>query len=63
MTSTDPQFHRIYDEEFFDALHLARGAFMGTRIATGNLDEALDAAIEQAFNAGVAVGIGHADPA
>lgn len=39
------------------------GAFMGTRINTGNLDEALDAAIEQAFNAGVAVGIEHTDPA
>jgi hypothetical protein len=54
-TSGDP-FHKLYPEEFDDARIAAGGAYMGNLAATGSHHEALMAAVEEAFNAGVKVG-------
>jgi hypothetical protein len=56
VTTTDPQYHRLHPEEFTDAMLTATGAYMGTRAATGSHQEALTAAVLEAFNAGVQVG-------
>lgn len=59
---TDQDWHKVYSEEFFDAVAEARGAYMGTcRLAGKPHTEGLDAAIAAAFNAGVRTGLDNAD--
>lgn len=53
---TDEDFHKLYPDEFHDALVTAGGAYMGHKAATGSHHEALIAAVQEAFNAGVKVG-------
>jgi hypothetical protein len=59
---SDQEFHKLYPEEFDDARLEAGGAYMGTRAATGDHHEALNAAIVAAFNQGVKVGLDMGQP-
>jgi hypothetical protein len=51
------EYHKLHPEEFDDARIAAGGAYMGNHAATGSHHEALMAAVEEAFNAGVKVGL------
>jgi hypothetical protein len=61
MTAVDPQYHRLYPDQFTDAMLTASGAYMGNHAATGSHHQALTAAVAEAFNAGVQVGKDHPD--
>lgn len=52
----DQEFHKLYSDEFDDAWCKAAGAYMGAKMATGSHLTALEAAAQEAFNAGVQVG-------
>lgn len=56
MTDNDPQYHRLFPDDYDEALIAAAGAYMGTKSATGMHGDALRAAAQEAFNAGVKVG-------
>lgn len=53
---SDQDFHKLYPDEFDDARIAAAGAYMGNHAATGSHQEALQAAVEEAFNAGFSLG-------
>lgn len=58
----DQDWHKLYRDEFDDAVAQARGAYMGTcRLAGKPHTEGLAAAIAAAFNAGVRAGLDNAD--
>lgn len=52
----DQEFHKLYPDEFEDAMLAAAGAYRGTYAANGLHGDAIRAATEEAFNAGVKVG-------
>jgi hypothetical protein len=54
---SDPQFHNLYPDEFQEAHIAAAGAYVGNKAATGSHHEALLVAVQEAFNAGVQVGL------
>lgn len=53
---TDSRYDLLFPDEFDDAYITAAGAYRGNHNATGDHHQAIRAAAEEAFNAGVKVG-------